>query len=78
MLAAPPPNPLRVIETDDAAAWDAFVAAQPDSTMCHRSGWRDVLKNILGHETALLVAEDHGGTWRGVLPLVRVRSVLGH
>jgi len=25
MLAAPPPNPLRVIETDDAAAWDAFV-----------------------------------------------------
>jgi serine/alanine adding enzyme len=78
MLAAPPPNPLRVIETDDAPAWDAFVSAQSDSTMCHRFGWRDVLKNILGHETALLVAVDHGGTWRGVLPLVRVRSVLGH
>jgi serine/alanine adding enzyme len=78
MLAAPPPNPLRVIETDDAPAWDAFVSAQSDSTMCHRFGWRDVLKNILGHETALLVAVDPGGTWRGVLPLVRVRSVLGH
>jgi FemAB-related protein (PEP-CTERM system-associated) len=76
MLATP--NPLRVIETDDVVAWDAFVAAQSDSTMCHRSGWRDVLRNVLGHDTALLVASDHGGAWRGVLPLVRVRSVLGH
>ncbi|HEV8448935.1 MAG TPA: FemAB family XrtA/PEP-CTERM system-associated protein [Gemmatimonadaceae bacterium] len=69
---------LRVVETDDAAAWDAFVETQPGSTMCHRSGWRDVLSDVLGHETSLLAAVDEGGNWRGVLPLVRVRSVLGH
>jgi len=73
-----PSGALHVIETDDAAAWDAFVAAHPASTMCHRSGWRDVLADVLGHETALLVAVDERGGWRGVLPLVRVRSVLGH
>jgi len=46
--------------------------------MCHRSGWRDVLSDVLGHETSLLAASDENGKWLGVLPLVRVRSVLGH
>ncbi len=68
----------RVVATDDVAAWDAFVAARPESTMCHRSGWRDVMHDVLGHQTSLLVALDANGAWRGVLPLVRVRSVLGH
>ncbi len=67
----------RVVATDDVAAWDAFVSAQAGSTMCHRSGWRDVMGDVLGHETSLLVALDSAGAWRGVLPLVRVRSVLG-
>ena len=72
------PGPLRVVETDDAAAWDAFVAGQSDSTMCHHSGWREIMADVLGHETSLFVATDDRGVWRGVLPLVRVRSVLGH
>jgi serine/alanine adding enzyme len=69
---------LRVTDTDDAAAWDRFVVAQTDATMCHRAGWRDVMRDVLGHKTALLVAADDRGVWRGALPLVRVRSVLGH
>ncbi len=72
------PGLLRVVTTDDAAAWDTFVAAQPDSTMCHRAGWRDVMRDVLRHHTELFVAVDDRGAWRGVLPLVRVRSVLGH
>jgi serine/alanine adding enzyme len=75
---SPASGALRVAETNDAAAWDRFVAAQPDATMCHLAGWRDVMRDILGHKTALLVATDERGDWRGVLPLVRVRSVLGH
>jgi serine/alanine adding enzyme len=69
---------LRVVETDDAAAWDAFVAAHADSTACHLSGWREVMADVLGHRMSLLVATDDRGAWSGVLPLVRVRSVLGH
>lgn len=69
---------LRIVETDDVAAWDDFVSTQPHSTICHRAGWREVMADVLGHQTSLLVATDDGGKWRGVLPLVRVRSVLGH
>lgn len=68
---------IRVVSTDDGAAWDAFVAGRADSTMSHRAGWRTVMRDVLGHETTLLVATDSRGVWRGVLPLVRVRSVLG-
>ncbi|HEY2164506.1 MAG TPA: FemAB family XrtA/PEP-CTERM system-associated protein [Gemmatimonadaceae bacterium] len=72
------PGPLRVIETDDAALWDAFVASESKSTFCHRAGWREVLGEVLGHRTSLFVATGADGVWRGVLPLVRVRSLLGH
>ena len=72
------PSALRVVTCDDASAWDAYVAGQPDSTMCHQAGWREVMDSVLGHETSLLVAIDDRGVWHGTLPLVRVRSVLGH
>jgi FemAB-related protein (PEP-CTERM system-associated) len=68
---------MNVAETDDVARWDAFIAGQPNSTFCHQAAWRDVMKDVLGHRMSLLVAADGHGDWRGVLPLVRVRSVLG-
>jgi FemAB-related protein (PEP-CTERM system-associated) len=58
-------------------AWDKFVSAADGSTFCHLSGWRSIMENALGHEAIYLVASD-AESWRGVLPLVRVRSVLGH
>ncbi len=36
------------------------------------------MEDVLGHECLYLAAVDESGEWRGVLPLVRVRSVLGH
>ncbi len=63
----------------DGARWDAFVGGAEDSTFCHLAGWRDIMSDVLGHECPYLVAVDEEGTWRGVLPLVRVRSRLfGH
>ena len=58
--------------------WDEFVAAAAGSTFAHRSGWRRVVEAVFGHECAYLVAEDDTGAWRGVLPLVHVRGLLGH
>lgn len=60
------------------AEWDRFVSTAEGSTFCHQSGWRDIMANALGHECLYLAVEDTGGAWRGVLPLVRVRSILGH
>ena len=59
--------------------WDAYVSSAPDSTFCHRAGWRAVMTDGLGHEWMPLVAKDGDGSWQGALPLVRVRSPLfGH
>jgi len=63
-LAAPP------------AAWDDFVGQAEDATYCHLAGWSRVMEEVFGHESIYLIAEDDSGAWRGVLPLVRVRSLL--
>lgn len=58
--------------------WDAFVRAQAGWTHFHLAGWREVMSTALGHECPYLAAWE-GDRLRGVLPLVRVRSLLfGH
>jgi serine/alanine adding enzyme len=68
-----------VIEAaDDPALWDDYVASNPASTICHLAGWKQIMSDVLGHEPLYMMAVDEQGIWRGVLPLVRVRSFLGH
>jgi serine/alanine adding enzyme len=70
---------LRVVAVDTLDdRWDRFVAAASGSTFCHLAGWRQIMTNVLGHKAVYLAAVDGNETWRGVLPLVRVRSILGH
>ena len=70
---------LRITDaSDNSARWDRFVASDSRSTFCHQAGWKDIMSDVLGHEPRFLAAVDDAGEWRGVLPLVRVRSVLGH
>lgn len=62
-----------------AAEWDAFVRRQHGWTHFHLAGWREVIGEVFGHECLPLAARDAGGAIVGVLPLVRVRSlVFGH
>ena len=69
---------LRVVAVDAGNdRWDRFVAAANGSTFCHLSGWREIMTGVLGHEATYLAAIDGAGEWRGVLPLVRVKSLLG-
>jgi serine/alanine adding enzyme len=58
--------------------WNRFVESDPQSTFCHQYGWNEIMRDVLGHESLYLAAIDAEGTWRGVLPLVRVRNILGH
>lgn len=61
-----------------AEAWDAFGSAQRGWTHFHRHGWREVIAGVHGHECPYLAAWDDDRL-AGVLPLVRVKSVLfGH
>jgi FemAB-related protein (PEP-CTERM system-associated) len=59
--------------------WDSFAASQDGYTHFHRSGWRSVMERVFRHECVYLAARDAGQKLVGVLPLVRVRSVVfGH
>lgn len=63
----------------DAAEWDSFARTQQGYTHFHQHGWRDVIENVFGHECIYLAARDDSGALTGILPLVRVKSVLfGH
>lgn len=61
-----------------AAEWDGFVRAQDGWTHFHLYAWRDVMERVFDHECPYLAAWD-GDVLVGVLPLVRVKSLLfGH
>jgi serine/alanine adding enzyme len=62
-----------------AAEWDAFVRAARGWTHFHLHGWRSVVERVFGHECLYLATRDVAGRLEGVLPLVRVKSLLfGH
>lgn len=64
--------------TGSTAEWDRFVRAQPGWTHFHLHGWRDIMHEVMGHDTPYLAAYQDGAL-AGVLPLVRVKSALfGH
>ena len=69
---------VRLLETSDAARWDAYVNTHPDATFFHRAGWRRVIEEAFGHRTYFLLAERNGDIV-GVLPLAEINSLLfGH
>ena len=59
----------------DAAAWQAYVAAHPQTGFFHRWAWRELLEAQWGHATHHLIAH-RAGRVCGVLPLALVRSRL--
>lgn len=56
--------------------WDAFVRPFPGATAYHCYGWKAVFAGSFGHPCYYLAALDDHGRWRGVLPLVHMRSRL--
>lgn len=71
---------LRVEHWDGGGeAWDDFVRAADGWTHFHLHGWKGIMEGVLGHGCPYLAARGEGGELRGVLPLVRVKSlVFGH
>jgi serine/alanine adding enzyme len=70
---------VRIVDAaDDVERWTRFVESDPHSTFSHQYAWKKIMRDVLGHDSLYLAAIDDDGQWRGVLPLVRVKSVLGH
>lgn len=66
---------IKVLDDKNAQRWDAFVVSRPDATFFHKSGWREVIENALGHPSHYLYAQENGEI-TGVLPLAHVNSAL--
>jgi FemAB-related protein (PEP-CTERM system-associated) len=65
--------------TGSEEEWDTFASTQKGFTHFHRLRWRTVIERVFGHECVYLAARDSAGKLAGILPLVRVRSVVfGH
>ncbi|MGH7657719.1 MAG: FemAB family XrtA/PEP-CTERM system-associated protein [Gemmatimonadales bacterium] len=58
--------------------WDAFASRQHGCTHFQRYAWKDLIERVHGHE-CLYLATLEDGQLRGVLPLIRVKSLIfGH
>jgi FemAB-related protein (PEP-CTERM system-associated) len=69
---------LEVREATNGVEWNAFVDQVEGGSTFHRWEWRDFYRDIYGHQTPYLAAY-RAGAIAGVLPLVRVKSlVFGH
>jgi len=64
------------VGSDAADQWDAFVVTHPSSSVYHAWQWREIMIREFGCQAYYLVARDAAGAWRGVLPLVRLKSML--
>jgi len=60
---------------DDFSAWDTFVMSRPDATFFHLAAWRGVIARAFRHKPYYVMAEQDGAIV-GVLPLVRVKTLL--
>ena len=59
--------------------WDGFAARHEGYTHFHKLRWRALIERVFGHECVYLAARDWDGALIGILPLVRVRSIVfGH
>lgn len=69
-------GPESVFAVEQGDVWDAFIAADPGASVCHRWAWRRVFEDVLRHECLYLGTRDGNGRLDAVLPLVEVRSRL--
>ena len=69
---------VRAATDADRANWNAFAEASPAASFFHLFEWRDIMRDVFGHRTHYLLAEQAGRVC-GVLPLAQVKSRLfGH
>lgn len=70
-----PAVPIAVSEATDGAQWDAFIARHPEGTVEHLWFWRDIFRDVFGHDSSYLAASQDGKII-GALPLVHLKSLL--
>jgi len=57
-------------------AWNAYVNANPDASLYHRTEWKDLIKTVFGHSSYYFYACNSEKEIVGILPLIRLTSKL--
>ena len=73
LQTAKTPVTVRLAGSHDHSEWDRFVLSSPSGTLCHLTGWTDVVEDTLGHKSYRLMARC-GDRITGVLPVSWVRN----
>jgi len=66
---------VQTLETTDAEAWTRYVAQHPDANLYHTLEWRDVVRDIFGHQPLYLLCR-RASEVTGVLPIFVIRFPL--
>lgn len=54
-------------------SWSRYIDASPGSTIAHRIGWMEVMRDGLGHKPMYIIALENENV-RGVLPLMKIQT----
>jgi len=57
-------------------AWNDYVNATPDTSLYHRSEWKDLIQKVFGHSSYYFYACNSDKEIVGILPIVRLNSKL--
>ncbi len=63
------------LEDGDEKKWDEFVKQSPQSSFCHVSVWKHVIKKTYGHKVWYFWVIEHDKV-RGMLTLISMKTVL--
>jgi len=60
----------------EESEWNHYVESHPTASIYHRTEWRDLIKKNFGHQSHYLLAKDSDERIVGILPLVRLKSII--
>ncbi len=67
---------IKILNIKDSSLWDEYVKSNKAASIYHLSTWAGITEKIFGHKTYYLYSVDKYHCVTGVLPLVRLRSLL--
>ena len=67
------PVEVRELKSGEEQLWDDFVRSSAAGTLCHLTGWTNIVENVLGHRCFKFVALRKGAI-TGVFPIGWIRN----
>ena len=64
---------IEIFEPSQDALWDDYVSNHCMGTVCHLSGWKNVIERTFGHKCLYFYAAESGKI-KGILPLAHMKS----